>query len=146
MACLDDIANLWALRDLTKAVCVVKHDYRTKHSRKYIGTDMESDNRDYPRKNWSSVILWNCGHFSHQVLTPESVAKSQGSFLHRFGWLKDDQIGELPGQWNALAEEQDISCASLVHYTVGIPAFNHYRFCDGADHWHRARKTAMRAD
>jgi hypothetical protein len=37
-----------------KAVAVVKHDYKTKHRRKYIGTPLEADNADYPRKNWSS--------------------------------------------------------------------------------------------
>src|SRR6056300_842052 len=30
MICMDDMAKLWALRDDTKAVLVVKHDYKTK--------------------------------------------------------------------------------------------------------------------
>src|SRR5690606_36000298 len=55
-----DLAELWALRDKAKAVQVVKHDYRTKHPRKYVGTQMEADNRDYPCKNWSSVMVINC--------------------------------------------------------------------------------------
>ena len=146
MVVLDDIANLWALREentFNKAVCVVKHDYQTRHARKYIGTPMESDNLDYPGKNRSSVILWNCGHYANRRLTPELVTESPGSFLHRFQWLEDQQIGELPPQWNALAIEQDISAASLVHFTLGSPGFDYYKHCDGARHWHKAKANAM---
>lgn len=140
MVCLEDLAELWKLRDDSKAVMVVKHDYKTRNPRKYIGTTLEADNADYPCKNWSSLILWNCGHPTHRILTPEFVGGSPGSLLHRFQWLKDEEVGELPAEWNALAMEQDISCASLVHYTCGIPAFEHYARCDGADHWHRAKR------
>lgn len=143
MTVVDDIAKLWALREqfaFNKAVAVVKHDYRTKHKRKYIGTPMEADNADYPRKNWSSLMLWNCAHSANMRLTPEVVASSPGSFLHRFQWLAEEQIGELPPEWNALAMEQDISAASLIHFTAGVPGFSHYKNCDGADHWHRAYK------
>lgn len=34
MVCQADISDLWALRDEFKAVQVVKHDYRTKNSKK----------------------------------------------------------------------------------------------------------------
>lgn len=145
MVVMDDVAKLWACRNgFDKAAHVVKHDYKSKHDRKYIGTPMEADNLTYPRKNWSSVILWNCSHFGNRILTPDFVTESPGSLLHRFSWLKDNQIGELPPEWNALSEEQDISVASLVHYTLGIPGIDHYQHCDGADHWHRAKKNAMR--
>jgi len=146
MVCLDDIAKLWAMREqfqFNKALAVVKHDYKTKHKRKYIGTPMEADNADYPGKNRSSCILFNCGHYANRRLTPELVRESPGSFLHRFQWCSEDQIGEIPANWNSLVGEQDISSASLLHYTLGIPGFEHYRHCDGADHWHRARKNAM---
>jgi hypothetical protein len=146
MVMCDDIAKLWNMRSayhFNKAVAVVKHDYRTKHSRKYIGTPMESDNADYPRKNWSSLMLFNCAHFANMRLTPEVVADSPGSFLHRFQWLADEQIGALPPEWNMLSGEQDISAASLVHYTIGSPGFKHYASCDGADHFHRAKKHAL---
>src|SRR5215212_3157138 len=53
-----DIAALWNLRNESKAVMCVHHDYRTRMRRKYLG----AKNEDYPRKNWSSVVLWNCGH------------------------------------------------------------------------------------
>jgi hypothetical protein len=146
MVCLDDIANLWAMREqylFNKALAVVKHDYKTRHARKYIGTPMESKNEDYPGKNRSSLILWNCGHMANRRLTPELVRESPGSFLHRFQWVNDDQIADLPPEWNALSGEGDIAGASLVHFTCGSPGFSHYKQCDGADHWHRARKNAM---
>jgi lipopolysaccharide biosynthesis glycosyltransferase len=145
MVVLDDIAKLWALREensFNKALAVVKHDYRTKHKRKYIGTPMESDNADYPGKNRSSVILWNCGHYANRRLTPDLVKESPGSFLHRFQWVTDEQVGELPPEWNALSMEQDISAASLVHFTLGSPGFSYYKDCDGARHFHKAYRNA----
>ena len=145
MALVEDIAKLWALRDefiVNKAVCVVKHEYQTRHPRKYIGTPMEADNVSYPRKNWSSVMLWNCAHMANRILTPELVAESPGSFLHRFSWLNDNQIGELPPEWNVLVGEQETSMASLLHYTLGAPGFSNYKYCDASEHWHRAKRNA----
>mgnify|MGYP000567775590 CR=1 FL=1 len=137
MICLDDIAKLWALRDESKAVMVVKHDYKTKAHRKYLG----NKNEDYPRKNWSSVILWNCGYFPNRILTPEYVAQQPGSHLHRFGWLKDEQIGALPDEWNRLVLEQDVMDADkILHYTIGTPCFSEYATCDRADEWHAVHK------
>ena len=69
-----DIAQLLPSPQLGCAVHVVKHDYKTLHPVKYLGTDMEAPNYDYPRKNWSSVILWDCGHYANQVLTPQRDA------------------------------------------------------------------------
>src|SRR6185312_4917242 len=62
-----DIADLAKLARLDKACCVVKHDYRTKHPTKYLG----QKNEDYPRKNWSSVVAWNCSYFPNRILTPD---------------------------------------------------------------------------
>jgi lipopolysaccharide biosynthesis glycosyltransferase len=146
MVCLEDLKALWAMRDDRYAVQVVKHDYKTKHGRKYLGTPMEADNLDYPKKNNSSFILWNCGHYANRRLTPELVAESPGSFLHRFQWLSEDQIGEIPADWNALVGEQDISSASLLHFTLGAPGFANYSQCDGADHWHRALLKAVKME
>lgn len=133
MVCLDDIVKLWELRDsFSKAVMVVKHDYRTKQAAKFLG----NRNVDYPRKNWSSVILWNCGHFTSQRLTPEYVGKSTGEHLHRFMWLDDSEIGELPKAWNWLAGEYEHNPeAKLIHYTLGSPCFDDYVDSDHAEDW-----------
>jgi lipopolysaccharide biosynthesis glycosyltransferase len=123
MVCQADIIDLWNLRDESKSVLVVKHDYKTKAQIKYLG----NKNENYPRKNWSSLILWNCGHPANSVLTPEFVQNQSGSFLHRFSWLSDDLIGELPVEWNWLAiEYPENPEAKIIHYTLGTPCFKDY--------------------
>jgi Glycosyl transferase family 8 len=132
----DDITNLWNLRDDSKAVMVVKHDYKTKMSEKYLG----SKNEDYPRKNWSSVILWNCGHPSNQSVTPEFVQNATGAAVHRFTWLPDSEIGELPKEWNWLPDEYGENAdAKLLHYTLGTPCFKEFADTPMANEWHRER-------
>lgn len=133
MLCRADIADLWNMRDPEKAVMVAKHDYKTKHKMKYIGTAMETINMSYPRKNWSSVMLWNCEHPSNLTLTPEYVMESKGSTLHRFDHLHDDEIGDIPLEWNWLAEEYVPKDVKIIHYTLGVPAFKHYSDSPYAD-------------
>lgn len=135
MVCNDDIANLWALRDSNKAVQVAKHNYLTKVQVKYLG----NINENYPRKNWSSVIIWNCEHPKNAQLTPGFIAEKNGAFLHRFQWLEDHEIGEIPKEWNWLATEYEFnSSAKLIHYTLGTPCFKDYRDCEMAEPWHAA--------
>lgn len=132
----DDINELWNLRDETKAVMVVKHDYKTRMPVKYLG----AKNEDYPRKNWSSVILWNCGHQLNRQITPEFVQNATGAQLHRFTWIPDDQVGELPVEWNWLPDEfGENKNAKLLHYTLGTPCFNDFATSPMSDEWHRER-------
>jgi lipopolysaccharide biosynthesis glycosyltransferase len=132
----DDISKLWDLRDQSKAVQVVQHNYRTILSKKYL----DAKNEDFPRKNWSSVILWNCSHELNHSVTPLFVQESSGAILHRFTWLTDDEIGELPIEWNWLADEfgynQD---AKLLHFTLGTPCFHDFATSPMASEWHRER-------
>lgn len=131
-----DIYELWELRDASKAVQVVKHDYQTQSPRKYVGTPIANDNIDYPRKNWSSVMLFNCAHSSNRYLSVENVSEAGGAFLHRFRWLRDEQIGELPLDWNHLVGEYEANpCAKLVHHTLGSPGFEAYKDCETAKDW-----------
>ena len=135
MVCLKDIKNLWDLRDNKFAVQVVKHDYKTKVKSKYWG----NKNEDYPRKNWSSLILWNCNHESHKMLTPEFIQKQTGAFLHRFSWIKDEEIGEIEKEWNWLAmeyeEKKDIN---LIHYSIGTPCFEEYKDASLSSYWKKS--------
>ena len=136
MICMADLADLWALRDPEKAIQVVKHSYLTKHPRKYVGTVMECDNRDYMRKNWSSLCIWNCGHPANKIVTSELVAESNGMALHGFYWLSDDLIGELPIEWNWLVDEYGKNAeAKLLHFTAGIPAIQKYAASPHAQAW-----------
>jgi hypothetical protein len=126
----DDIAKLWEMRNPHMDAQVVKHDYKTKFPVKYLG----ASNEDYPRKNWSSVILWNCTNYPNRVLTPEYLDKATGVHLHRFEWLDDERIGDLPPEWNHLVSEYPYDVqAKNAHYTIGIPPF--YPDCDYADEW-----------
>jgi len=132
MICQTDIKELLDLRDNSKALQVVKHDYKTKASQKYLG----NINQDYPRKNWSSVILWNCAHPKHKLLTPDFIANESGKYLHRFSWLEDSEIGELPKEWNWLATEYPKNDqANIIHYTLGTPCFKDYRNSEMSDIW-----------
>jgi lipopolysaccharide biosynthesis glycosyltransferase len=132
----DDIVELWNLRESHKDVMVVKHDYKTRMTEKYLG----SKNEDYPRKNWSSVILWNCSNHPNQRLTPAFIEKSTGAELHRFSWINDDRIGELPKEWNWLPDEYGPNTdAKLLHYTLGTPCFTEFATTPQGDEWHRER-------
>jgi lipopolysaccharide biosynthesis glycosyltransferase len=134
-----DIAELWALRDLGKDVQVVKHDYKTRMSEKYLG----SKNEDYPRKNWSSVMIFNCNNYPTKKLTPEYIQKSTGAHLHRFMWTSDDRVGALPAEWNWLPDEYGANPdAKLLHYTLGTPCFHEFATTPMADEWHRERMFA----
>ena len=133
MICQADISELWDLRDESKALLVVKHDYQTKSRKKYLG----NKNENYPRKNWSSVILWNCSHPKHKILTPDFISKQTGAYLHRFSWLEDNEIGELPKEWNWLAiEYPENNNAKLIHYTLGTPCFKEYKNTDMSEIWY----------
>ena len=139
-----DLAELWRHCHGKEAVKVVKHDYQTKSPRKYIGTSLEADNQDYPRKNWSSVVLWNCGHWAH-FRNRDKLLSGDGRYLHRFSWLLDEEIGEIPREWNHLAGEVEPNPkAKLVHYTLGIPGFEHYRHAEHAQEWQETLKSAAR--
>jgi lipopolysaccharide biosynthesis glycosyltransferase len=135
MVCNADIAELWDLRDASKAVQLIKHDYSTKANKKYFG----NKNENYPRKNWSSVVIWNCEHSKNRQLTPEFIDSQTGAFLHRFQWLDDDEIGGLPIEWNWLATEYESNLdAKLIHYTLGTPCFREYEKSEMAEFWHAA--------
>ena len=127
-----DITELWKLLDNDKAIICVKHDYQTKAASKFFG----NSNRNFYRKNWSSVVLYNCAHPSNRVLTPTLIESSTGAFLHQFEWLTDDEIGRLPKEWNWLADEYGVNDqAKLIHYTLGAPCFEDYKNTPMADLW-----------
>lgn len=134
-----DVNELFEMADPRFALQVVKHDYRTKHSRKYVGTELECENHDYPCKNWSSVMLVNCGHIVHfqaRDKIRQAMAEANGRWLHRFGWVPPELIGELPATWNWLADEFGANGeAKLLHWTAGIPGFAAYRHAPHATEW-----------
>lgn len=137
MLCLDDIAKLDRLFNPSYAVQVVKHsDYDSKHSRKYIGTPMECDQSNYSRKNWASVMLFNCEHKAWAGFTPQGIAKHTKLELLQFQHLLDKEIGALPAEWNCLVDEGNHDTeAKILHWTAGLPAFKHYKGARRSNDW-----------
>jgi lipopolysaccharide biosynthesis glycosyltransferase len=130
MLCRGDIEELWALRKPGFDVMVVKHDYKTSHKIKYLG----QRNEDYPCKNWSSVMLFDCGNPVWRRPEYKDMLKGPAGMLHRFNFLEDERIGELPATWNWLVSEYPYKAdAKLVHFTIGIPPF--YPSCDYSAEW-----------
>ena len=83
----------------------------------------------YPRKNWSSLIMFNCGHELNQKLTPQEVNTKSGRWLHTFQWLpeKEADIGSIPEEWNWLDNHSSSDLnAKNVHFTTGGPWFKNW--------------------
>lgn len=141
MLCRADVAELVALHTIGAAVSVVQHDYTPRETTKFLGNRQTS----YPRKNWSSLMVFDAGHARCQRLTPEVVNTATGLELHRLLWA-EDRLGALPLAWNYLVGEDNQSPdpPKLVHFTNGTPCFPEYRDCDYADEW-RAEAARMRA-
>ena len=146
MLCRTDIDEVMAYADPYCDVVVAKHDYKTKHPVKFLG----QPNHDYPRKNWSSVMLINCGNAAwHRLAVGHSQKDGQPytlQDLHRFKFVDEDRIGALPLEWNWLVSEYAFNqAAKLVHFTIGSPCWREYADCDYADEWHEesARMTGF---
>jgi len=133
---MDDINKIFDMKDDKYAVMVCKHDYKPKNEIKMDGKVQHL----YPRKNWSSLVLWNSGHPSNKALTKEMVNTETGQFLHRFSWLKDEEIGEIPIQWNWLVnwyKEPEDGSPKALHFTEGGPWFKGYENCEYVDVYNR---------
>ena len=129
-----DIKELFDQADDKYAVMCVQHDYTPKEGMKMDGQKQTI----YPRKNWSSVVLFNCAHPSNARLTQDMVNDTElnGAYFHRFSWLKDEEIGELDHTWNYLVGVyDDIETPKLIHYTEGGPWFENYRNCEFSLRW-----------
>lgn len=137
-----DIQTIYDLLDEQYAVMVVKHNYTPKEGEKMDGKKQ----LPYPRKNWSSLILWNCADPDNRQLTPEVINSQTGQYLHRFNWLSDSKIGGLPYRFNWLVnwyhEPQD-GTPQAIHYTEGGPWFTNYEHCEYGYQWERARQAYL---
>lgn len=126
-----DIVELFQCQNDRYGVQVVKHDYTPSTKTKFL----EQVQTPYPRKNWSSVMLFNNSYC--RSLTPRVVNTLTGLDLHRFTWINDCQIGDLPDTWNFLVGEQPKAetVPANLHWTLGGPWFEAYHDADYADLW-----------
>jgi hypothetical protein len=137
MLFLEDPVRLWKYADDRYAVMVVKRDHVPVETKKMDGQIQTT----YHRKNWSSVILWNRYHPANDRLTLDMVNQLPGRDLHRFCWLEDHEIGELPRSWNFLVgvDQEDEVRPSLLHYTLGLPNLPGYEHGPLSHIWMRER-------
>jgi len=123
------------------AVMCVKHDYAPKEGIKMDGQTQTV----YPRKNWSSVMLFNCGHPANATLDMDLVNEPEinGAYLHRFSWLTDEEIGDLSYEWNFLVGHYKDGSPKALHYTEGGPWFENYRNCEFHTEWKQELQDMM---
>lgn len=141
---LADIRGLIDLIDDRYALMCVHHDHRPSEDLKMDGRKQTQ----YPRKNWSSLVLYNCGHEANRLLTPDLVNRESGAFLHRFQWLEDELIGAVPETWNWLegwCAKPAEGHPNVVHYTRGGPWFDEWQNVDYADLWLAEEKAVLAA-
>ena len=141
---LNSIEELFSLADDKYAVMCIQHDYKPTSKKKMDGRVQSL----YPRKNWSSLVLWNCGHPSNKKINTDLIndPETTGKYLHRFSWLEDSEIGTINHEWNWLAgwyEEPKDGSPKAIHYTEGGPWFADYRFCEYHEVWKKYLKDIM---
>ena len=148
MLCRTDINKLWSLKDESKALLCVKHNHIPKSNAKFLGEKQTK----YQKKNWSSLMLFNCAKCKN--LTVEYVNTASGLELHQFKWLNDDsEIGEIKSfGWNFLVDVEETpklkkknDQIALLHWTLGGPWFDKNKKLSAFDQeWFNARNDSIR--
>lgn len=133
---LEDPECLASFADPRRAVCVVKFPPLA-----VGGTKMDGQvQQPYPRKLWSSIVLWNCDHPGNRRLNLTSLNQLPGRDLHAFCWLADDEIGDLPPEANWLVGMQPKPERPLIaHYTLGTPNMPGRESTEHAQLWWAAK-------
>lgn len=130
---LDDVKNLFDQADDRYALMCVQHDYKPTSKLKMDGKAQHV----YPRKNWSSAILFNCSHPAHKQIHVNDETKD-GKWFHRFSWLDDSEIGAIDHEWNWLVgwyKEPEDGTPKALHYTEGGPWFEEYKDCEYSEEY-----------
>ena len=127
-----DPLDLLDLIDPMKAVSVVQHNIQKDQIKPF---KMYGQKQSwYPRKNWSSLMVFNCDHPFTKRLTPHTVSESPAGYLHEFQWCDNKSIGSIPHTYNYLVGYyNDISDPKAVHYTDGGPWHTGYENVEFAD-------------
>lgn len=124
-----DIKKLFDLCDDKYAVMCVKHQHQVRENSIKMDYRLQ---QNYFRKNWSSFVLWNCGHPANRQVTKAYVAQAAGNKMHAFEWLEDNEIGALPTSYNyisGVSPRMPVGnggqplLPDVIHYTEGGPWF-----------------------
>lgn len=132
MLALGDISELFHLDMEGLALRVRQHDYNPSETEKMGGKTQTQ----YPRKNWSSLMLMNCSEL--EAWSKEAVETQSGAWLHRFEPIPDEKVGDISTEFNQL-DHIEGDC-KLLHYTSGGPWLEGCEDAAHADLWHSYRE------
>lgn len=136
-----NVRLLFEQLDPAKAVYCVQHRHEPANTVKMDGQKQTV----YPRKNWTSVLAWNCDHPANKALTFKVLNETPGRDLHRLFWLDDNDIGELDPVWNFLVGYTDPAISpTIAHFTDGVPDMQGYHDVPFADEWRMFRNNWAR--
>ena len=114
------------------AVSCVKHNYKNCNNK----TKMDGRLQEYyPRKNWSSLMLFNCKHSNCKNLTLENVSTKSPTWIHRMNWSNDEEIGEIDKSYNYLVDYYHDNKIKALHFTDGGPWHPGYEKVEHGDKW-----------
>ena len=123
---LNDIDRLFnvAMMDFDNkkkaAWCVHHLEYTPKSDTKFYGKPQLT----FPKKNWSSLIIFNNSHPSCKKLNPLTVANKSPQWIYRFEWLneREGELANIPVVWNWLVGEYSNRITpQALHFTNGGP-------------------------
>jgi len=142
---LGDVAELLEIADPRYALMCVQHapqgHTRTavyEHGALYSAKMDGQLQTIYPRKNWSSVVLWNCDHPANQRLSLVDIQERRGFDLHNLYWLADSEIGALPAEWNWLVNVEPMPIKpKIAHFTLGGPFTPGWQGADYDSLWYQ---------
>ena len=122
--------SLYDKLDDSKILYVAKHpEYVSVTTVKMAGKEKRKGwrNINYPRKNWSSLMIFNKEVFP---LTVEEIFHSPMSYLHQLEWAgSEENIGSIPLEWNWLVGEEhcpDRKDINAAHFTLGGPWYEEW--------------------
>ena len=118
---LGDVREIFQSMEARYACSVVKLQYKPTQDTRLDGRPQAH----YPRKCWSSMILYNCSHGKCKSLTPEFINQSKPNFLHRFDWLAGNEISGMNPEWQVIPGHADSALKDkdirALHFTEGGP-------------------------
>ena len=117
-----DILEVLKYTNEEKAISCVQHKYNEcKLKFKMNGRKQEW----YPRKNWSSLMVFNCEHGDCKKLNLDNINNKSAKWLHRMEWT--NKIGEIPKTYNYLVEYYyDEENPKALHFTDGGPWYHRW--------------------
>jgi hypothetical protein len=129
MLCLGDVSELaqWDMQG--KPLCVVKHE------------PLRRVPRHDRARSWTSLMLMDCAKLTGWGL--DYVQRQSDDQLMRLRTLGDDQIGDLPGEWNDLCPVpgEPSAIAKIAHWSaISDPNIGSWINASGSlvwDEWRR---------